>query len=225
MANGRGSTYMTTDKTASVADQFSSFKDPQRRFVVEAMMLRAEHAYRKARQRAVQYGINLPADPDPPPFTELTERYNKLMEEWAPESVTDAGGEWLTVISSPRSSGARWPRLRKATAALLAPSAISAMRSNYSRAHVAGWTTRTLPIWCARLGFLEREAQHERARPPRCFEYQLGNIGSIADCLAALTIERTNRDQEPLVKAIDYLGYMLRLHQKAAYDAFEALPR
>jgi hypothetical protein len=54
------------------------------------MMLRPEHAYREARQRAVQYGINLPADPDPPPFTELTERYNKLMEEWAPESVTDA---------------------------------------------------------------------------------------------------------------------------------------
>jgi hypothetical protein len=83
---------MTIDKTANLADQFSSFKDPQRRFVVEAMMLRAEHAYRKARQRAVQYGINLPADPDPPPFTELTERYNKLKEEWAPESATDAGG-------------------------------------------------------------------------------------------------------------------------------------
>lgn len=83
---------MTIDKTASLADQLSSFKDPQRRFVVEAMMLRAEHAYREAQQRAVQYGINLPADPDPPSFGELTERYNKLMEEWAPESVTDAGG-------------------------------------------------------------------------------------------------------------------------------------
>jgi hypothetical protein len=52
---------------------------------------------------------------------------------------------------------------------------------------------------------LEREAS---ARDPRSnLEYQLGNIGSLTDCLAALTIERTDRDQEPLVQAIDYLGY------------------
>ena len=58
--------------------------------------------------------------------------------------------------------------------------------------------------------------------PRHNLEYELGNIGSVAACLAALSMDC--RDSEPaLVKAIDYLGYMLRLQQKAAYDAFEAL--
>ncbi len=55
-------------------------------FVSEALMLRAPHAYRAARDDAERHGVDLSADPVVPlSFDAMRERYDNLLDEWACE--------------------------------------------------------------------------------------------------------------------------------------------
>jgi hypothetical protein len=62
-------------------------------FVAEAMMIRELHAYRAARDAAKNYGMDVSAEHDPPPFAAMSNRYEKLLDDWVsedPDSLTGA---------------------------------------------------------------------------------------------------------------------------------------
>jgi hypothetical protein len=55
------------------------FSNHLKAFVAEALMIRAEHAYRGTRDNAKTLGVDLSADPDTQSFTILGQRYDNLL--------------------------------------------------------------------------------------------------------------------------------------------------
>jgi len=61
-------------------------------FATEALMVRALHSYRFARGEAENDGADVSADYAPPTYEALTDRYDKLLDEWAsetPDTISD----------------------------------------------------------------------------------------------------------------------------------------
>lgn len=67
-------------------------------FATEALTLRAVHAYRTARTKAERYGVDLSADPVPPSFEAMSDRYDKLLSEWDCSEVAAALEEKIEAI-------------------------------------------------------------------------------------------------------------------------------
>ena len=67
-------------------------KPKQHAFATEAMMIRALHTYRSARDAAKNSGADVSADHEPPSYGYLTERYDRILDEWAPEEPDDITG-------------------------------------------------------------------------------------------------------------------------------------
>jgi hypothetical protein len=61
-------------------------------FATEAMMIRALHAYRTARDAARNSGADVSAEYDPPTFEALSDRYGKLLWEFASERPVTISG-------------------------------------------------------------------------------------------------------------------------------------
>jgi hypothetical protein len=70
----------------------SKYRNPNRHaFTSEALMVRALHAYREARNKAEHDGVDLSADPVPPSFADMSDRYDRLLNDWATEKPETAG--------------------------------------------------------------------------------------------------------------------------------------
>jgi hypothetical protein len=67
------------------------FSSRRKAFVAEALMIRAEHAYRGTRDNAKTLGVDLSADPDTQSFAVLSQRYDNLLQEWATETPITHG--------------------------------------------------------------------------------------------------------------------------------------
>jgi hypothetical protein len=67
--------------------------DRHETFVAEALMLRALHSYHEARDRAKDGGVDLSIAPDVrTEYSDLSERYEKLLQNWVSEQPDTAHG-------------------------------------------------------------------------------------------------------------------------------------
>ena len=85
---GNGRVERAKEHLAELAAAKSSERDDDRHenFVAEALLLRALHTYREARQRAEEGGVDLAIAPEVPlSYAELSDRYDELMRGFVPE--------------------------------------------------------------------------------------------------------------------------------------------
>lgn len=201
-----------------------SIRDRHQKFVADALLVRAEFGYRATWQDANDHvGADLSGDPEPNGFEPLSERYAKLLDEWACETPDTAVAvvDYLELVSTMIAGQLAHLYTERAASPIGTERELGYALELLASASrwVNNLALQNLTVEVA--ARVQSKGDTTLPAPDQKHELEcaLTDIHGVARNL----VELSSRQGEIGADAISYLAIALVKHERAAQDAFEHL--